>query len=126
MPPESITRARHLRKQSTDAEETLWRHLRNRQLAGYKFRRQAPLGKYIVDFLCYEQKLVIEIDGGQHQLRSKSDSERTNWLEAQGFRVVRFWNNQVLAETEAVLEAILRELQREDSPSPPYQVRGRL
>ena len=114
----SVSRARRLRKQSTEAEKTLWRHLRNRQLAGYKFRRQAPLGKYVVDFLCYEQKLVIEIDGGQHQCRSKSDSERTNWLEGQGFRVVRFWNNQVLAETEAVLEAILRELQREDSPSP--------
>ena len=114
----SVSRARHLRKQSTDAEKILWRHIRSRQLAGYKFRRQAPIGKYIVDFLCYEQKLVIEIDGGQHQLRSKSDSERTNWLEAQGFRVVRFWNNQVLAETEAVLEAILREMQGEDSPSP--------
>ena len=72
------------------------------------------------------EKLVIEIDGGQHQLRSKSDSERTNWLEAQGFRVIRFWNNQVLAETEAVLEAILREMQGEDSPSPPHRVRGRL
>ena len=114
----SVSRARQLRKQSTDAEKILWRHIRSRQLAGYKFRRQAPIGKYIVDFLCYEQKLVIEIDGGQHQLRSKSDSERTNWLEAQGFRVVRFWNNQVLAETEAVLEAILREMQGEDSPSP--------
>ena len=114
----SVSRARQLRKQSTDAEKILWRHIRSRQLAGYKFRRQAPIGKYIVDFLCYEQKLVIEIDGGQHQLRSKSDSERTNWLEAQGFRVVRFWNNQVLAETEAVLEAILLEMQGEDSPSP--------
>ena len=114
----SVSRARQLRKQSTDAEKILWRHIRSRQLAGYKFRRQAPIGKYIVDFLCYEQKLVIEIDGGQHQLRSKSDRERTNWLEAQGFRVVRFWNNQVLAETEAVLEAILREMQGEDSPSP--------
>ncbi len=114
----SVSRARQLRKQSTDAEKILWRHIRSRQLAGYKFRRQAPIGKYIDDFLCYEQKLVIEIDGGQHQIRSKSDSERTNWLEAQGFRVVRFWNNQVLAETEAVLEAILREMQGEDSPSP--------
>ena len=114
----SVSRARQLRKQSTDAEKILWCHIRSRQLAGYKFRRQAPIGKYIVDFLCYEQKLVIEIDGGQHQLRSKSDSERTNWLEAQGFRVVRFWNNQVLAETEAVLDAILRQLQGEESPSP--------
>ena len=118
MASNSVSRARHLRKQSTEAEKTLWRHVRSRQLAGYKFRRQAPLGKYIADFLCYERGLVIEIDGGQHQLRSKSDSERTNWLEAQGFRVIRFWINQVLAETEAVLEAILRELEREDSPSP--------
>ncbi len=118
MTVESIPKARYLRKQSTEAEKTLWRQLRNRQLAGYKFRRQAPIGKYIVDFLCYEQILVIEIDGGQHQSRVEADSERTNWLETQGFRVIRFWNNQVLAEAEAVLEEILRELQKEDSPSP--------
>ena len=118
MAKRTASRARNLRKQSTDAEQVLWRHLRSRQLAGCKFRRQAPLGKYIVDFLCYERNLVIEIDGGQHQLRTEEDSIRTNWLEAQGFRVVRFWNNQVLAETEAVLEAILRELQSEESPSP--------
>ena len=101
MTAESIPKARYLRKQSTEAEKTLWRQLRNRELAGCKFRRQAPIGKYIVDFLCYEQKLVIEIDGGQHQSRVEADSERTDWLETQGYRVVRFWNNQVLAENRS-------------------------
>ncbi len=118
MAPQGAARARHLRQSSTEAEKTLWRHLRSRQLAGCKFRRQAPLGRYIVDFLCYERNLVIEVDGGQHQLRSEEDSIRTNWLEACGFRVARFWNNQVLEETEAVLDAILRQLQGEESPSP--------
>ena len=126
MASNSVSRARHVRKQSTEAEKTLWRHVRSRQLAGYRFRRQAPLGKYIADFLCYERGLVIEIDGGQHQRRTEADKKRTNWLETQGFRVIRFWINQVLAETEAVLEAILREMQGEDSPSPPHRVRGRL
>ncbi len=100
MASQSIPKARHLRKQSTEAEKSLWRQLRNRQLAGHKFRRQAPLGKYVVDFLCYERSLVIEVDRGQHQLKTEADEERTNWLETQGYRVVRFWNNQVLGETK--------------------------
>ena len=104
-------RARRLRKQSTDAEKALWRLLRNRQLGGHKFRRQAPLGRYIVDFLCFERKLVVEIDGGQHQVRAAADRERTKWLESQGYRVIRFWNNEVLVETDAVREAILAALE---------------
>ena len=114
----STALARNLRRKATDAEKAMWRLLRNRQLAGCKFRRQVPLGDYIVDFVCYERDLVVEIDGGYHQMRTTEDAERTACLESQGFRVVRFWNNQVLSEPEAVLEAILLELQREDSPSP--------
>ena len=119
MASRNTQRARRLRKQSTDAERALWRHLRNRHLGGYKFRRQAPIGSYIVDFLCLERKLVIELDGGQHQLRAGLDRERTKRLESQGYRVVRFWNNQVLRETAAVLEAIVQALEREtEDPSP--------
>ena len=109
----STQRARRLRKQSTDAERTLWRLLRNRQLDGRKFRRQVPLGPYIVDFFCHERSLVIEIDGGQHQARAAADRARTRRLEAQGYRVIRFWNNEVLREPEAVQAAILAELRRE-------------
>ena len=78
---------------------------------GYKFRRQAPVGKYIVDFLCYRPRLVVELDGGQHQEQADYDNERTRWLESRGFKVIRFWNNQVLEEAEAVEEAILIALQ---------------
>ena len=110
-------KARELRKQSTDAESALWNLLRNRQLTGYKFRRQALIGKYIVDFLCFERKLVVELDGGQHQERTTYDSERTKILEARGYRVVRFWNSEVLEDADAVLQAILIALE-EGTPSP--------
>lgn len=106
-----ISRARRLRRQATDAERLLWRKLRGKSL-GAKFRRQAPIGPYIVDFVCFEKKLVIELDGSQHaspQGRAY-DATRTQWLESQGFRVLRFWDNQVLTETEGVLERILQEL----------------
>ncbi|MYD50686.1 MAG: endonuclease domain-containing protein [Dehalococcoidia bacterium] len=99
-------RARHLRKNLTDAEQGLWNIIRNRQVLGYRFRRQAPIGPYIVDFVCFENRLVIEVDGGQHLERADYDAERTAWLESAGFRVVRFWNNQVLQEKDAVREAI--------------------
>ena len=112
---ESISKARKLRHESTDAERALWRLLRRRQLAGYKFRRQVPAGPYIVDFMCYSPRLVIELDGGQHQAQSAYDAARTRWLEARGFRVIRFWNNQVLQESEAVAQAILNHLQALDA-----------
>ena len=96
-------KARKLRKQSTDAESALWNLLRNRQLTGHKFRRQAPIGKYIVDFLCFERNLVVELDGGQHQEQTGYDTERTRVLESRGHRVIRFWNNLVLEDTDAVL-----------------------
>ena len=89
----------------------MWSLLRNRQFAGHRFRRQTPVGQYIVDFVCFERKLVVEIDGGHHQKQSRYDDERTNWLESEGFRVLRFWNNQVLEEMDSVLDAILAALE---------------
>ena len=123
------SKARDLRQHSTDAELALWMRLRNRQLAGYKFRRQIPISKYIVDFVCFERKMIIEVDGGHHQEQISSDTVRTTWLESQGFQVLRFWNHEVLADTEAVQEAILVALQESstspDSPSPqPSPVKG--
>jgi len=77
--------AKNLRKKSTDAERLLWRHLRAKQLEGFKFRRQQPIGNYVVDFVCFENRIVIEVDGGQHAIEKEKDSERTKWLESQGF-----------------------------------------
>jgi very-short-patch-repair endonuclease len=103
-------KARQLRKNMTDAERTLWKHLRLRQFAGYKFRRQQPIGKYIVDFVCFERKLVIELDGSQHSEEVVYDLERSAWLQEQGFRILRFWHNQVFNETDGVKEAIIAAL----------------
>ena len=102
---ESVIRAKTLRKNATDTERQLWRYLRNRQ-SGIKFRQQQPPGHYIVDFVCFEKRLIIEIEGGQHQEQAEYDEVRTDWLRQQGYEVLRFWNNQVLNEIEAVLEAI--------------------
>lgn len=103
-----IKRARQLRRRQTDAEAKLWRELRNRQFVDAKFRRQVPLGGYIVDFLCEEQALIVELDGGQHAADSNHDQERTQWLENEGYRVVRFWNNDVMENIEGVLEELRR------------------
>jgi very-short-patch-repair endonuclease len=103
-------RARELRKHMTEAERTLWKHLRLRQFAGHKFRRQQPIGQYIVDFVCFERRLIIEVDGSQHSEHNLTDTRRTECLQTEGFRVLRFWNNQVLAETDAVKEKILEML----------------
>ena len=100
----TIARARHLRRVMTDAERRLWRELRAHRFAAWHFRRQHPVGPYIVDFICLAARLVIEIDGGQHS--PDRDGRRTAWLEAAGFRVLRFWNNEVLANSEGVLQAI--------------------
>ncbi len=101
--------ARGLRKQMTDAETRLWFHLRRRQLAGLRFRKQHPLGPYVVDFVCLEAALVVELDGSQH-LDCAGDAARDGWLEAQGFRVLRFWNDDVLLRTDRVLATILDSL----------------
>ena len=106
----NTVRARGLRNNPTEAERALWKHLRIRQLNGHKFRRQQPLGPYIVDFVCIEKRLIIEVDGGQHSETVVTDAKRTLWLEAQGFRVLRFWNHQVLADIEAVMEVIKEAL----------------
>ncbi|HEX9667547.1 MAG TPA: endonuclease domain-containing protein [Thermodesulfobacteriota bacterium] len=103
-------RAQALRKNPTDAERKLWAHLRLLQLGGYKFRRQHSLGPYIVDFICIEKKLIIEVDGGQHDDNKFYDSKRDKWLENKGFRVLRFWNNEVLTYIENVKEVIAGEL----------------
>jgi very-short-patch-repair endonuclease len=103
--------SRTLRKNSTDAERKMWSLLRNRQLQDHKFRRQHPLRKYIVDFVCLEKQLIIEVDGGQHLKRKKEDEDRTQILETQGYRVLRFWNDQVLKETDSVFEVILKALE---------------
>jgi len=103
-------RARQLRKSMTDAEHALWARLRRRQVHGYKFRRQHPLSGYIVDFVCLDEKLVVEVDGGQHDEQRDEDARRTRCLEQEGFRVMRFWNHQVLGELDAVIEAIAEVL----------------
>ncbi|WP_028628984.1 endonuclease domain-containing protein [Pseudomonas sp. D(2018)] len=102
---ERLEFARRLRVEQTDAERLLWQHLRNRLLSGLKFRRQQPLGPYFADFYCHEHKLVVELDGGQH-LENPVDSRRDAWLVTNGYRVLRFWNHDVLQQTNAVLEAI--------------------
>ena len=111
--------ARDLRKDQTDAEARLWAILRNKRLAGKKFRRQHAIPPYVVDFFCNEASLVIEVDGGQHGETRRRDEERTAFLEEKGLRVIRFWNHEVLQSTDAVLEVIWRELHGPSSrPSP--------
>ena len=102
--------ARSLRKNQTDAERKLWRCLRARELCGFKFRRQYPIAPYIVDFICVEKRLIVEIDGGQHATMTEIDNTRTEFLNARGCRVLRFWNNEVLDQLDAVLAKILDSL----------------
>jgi very-short-patch-repair endonuclease len=109
--------ARTLRRNQTDAERRLWSRVRNRQLSGFKFRRQFPIPSYIVDFICTEAGLIVELDGGQHQQSKKVDGRRTAFLGKQGYEVVRFWDNDVLLTTDSVLEKILEYL-RAPHPSP--------
>jgi len=103
---------RRLRRDQTTAEQQLWSHLRDRQLAGYKFRRQVPLGAFIVDLACYDSRLVIELDGGQHSdaAQDAKDRARTAWLQSRGFRVLRFWNHEVQEDIDGVLTRILEAL----------------
>ena len=111
---------RKLRTEPTDAEHKLWQYLRGRQLEGCKFRRQHPFGDYILDFVCLDRKLVVELDGGQHAANSTYDGERTSFLEKAGFRVLRFWNNEVFENIEGVVQVIIAALvERASTPSPP-------
>ena len=113
--------AKSLRASMTDAEKRLWYLLRDRRLSGYKLRRQVPIGPYIADFACLSARLIVELDGGQHAEQPEKDAIRDEWLKSQGFRVLRFWNNDVLANTEGVLQAILEHsenLSPHPHPSP--------
>ena len=110
-------RARSSRRGQTDAERRLWFALRSRRLAGYKFRRQHPINGFVVDFACTRYRLIVEADGGQHA-DNPGDVRRAFILEAQGWRVLRFWNNDILSNTEGVVETILRELTKPEAPSP--------
>jgi very-short-patch-repair endonuclease len=121
----NISRARQLRNNLTDAERRLWSALRGRQLADVKFRRQAPIGPYIVDFVSFQCKLIIELDGGQHTEQVQYDGQRTEWLHSQGFQVLRFWNHQVFEDLDAILELIWRKVKdRSPLPNPPHQGEG--
>ena len=107
--------ARMLRKRSTSAEKLLWQQLRGSELEGHKFRRQQPVGPYILDFVNFEKRIVIELDGGQHAIKKGSDKNRDAWLKAEGFKVLRFWNNDIFENLEGILEVIRKRL---ISPSP--------
>jgi very-short-patch-repair endonuclease len=119
LPSDTLDRARVLRTSSTDAERAVWRRLRNGQLPGFKFRRQYPIPPYIADFCCTSMKLVVELDGSQHL--PEADDTRTRFLESKGFKVLRFWDNDALQRTDAVIEAIWNACARpapHPNPSP--------
>jgi len=113
----STSRARSLRRRSTRAEWVLWLALRDRRLGGFKFARQQPIGRFYVDFVCREHRLIVEVDGGQHADNS-GDRERDAYLSAQGYRVVRVWNGDVLANIQGVLEMLKSELENAPHPVP--------
>jgi len=108
--------AKKLRQQSTDAERILWKYLRAHRMAGYKFRHQVVIEPYIVDFMCLKARLIVEADGGQHLEQLDSDTKRTILLESLGYKVIRFWNHEILGNTETVLEQIHSHLIEAPSP----------
>ena len=118
--------ARRLRRRQTDAERILWFRLRDRRLANLKFKRQVPIGGFVVDFCCSDAKLIIELDGGQHARLEARDQDRTTALEAMGYLVLRFWNNDVLKNIDGVLEEIRRLVTTTPTPNPSPQGGGEL
>ena len=114
--------AKILRKRPTEAEKFMWRYLRSKQLEGLKFRRQEPIGNYVVDFVCYEKKIIVEIDGGQHC--AERDGNRNRWLESQDFKILRFWNTEVLKNSQGVWEVIRKNCLSCDPPSPAPPIKG--
>lgn len=104
--PIILQRAREMRREATEPERRLWSKLRRKQLDGYKFRRQHPIGRFIVDFYCHQARLVVEVDGASHAFEEEYDAARTAWLEAQGLRVIRFHNRTVMENLEGVLQMI--------------------
>ncbi|MDF2764445.1 MAG: uncharacterized protein K0S81_1439 [Rhodospirillales bacterium] len=123
--PRTLVLARKLRAEMTDAERKLWSLVRRKQLEGCRFRRQVPLGPFVADFACLPARLIVEVDGGQHGLRTEHDARRTKWLEQFGWRVLRFWNADVLREPENVLEIIrLALIDPPPQPSPDSEARS--
>jgi very-short-patch-repair endonuclease len=120
-PSGTLDRARQLRRDATEAEKRLWRALREK-LPQAKWRRQMPIGPYFADFACFAERLIVELDGGQHASASEYDAARTRFMEGQNYRVLRFWNNDVMENMEGVLETIAAAL----SPSPPQPAAGAL
>jgi very-short-patch-repair endonuclease len=130
VPKQKRAFAKALRAKATDAEIALWRLLRSRRLADMKFRRQVPIGPWILDFVSFEQRLVVEVDGGQHA-ENEYDERRDNDLSERGFRVLRFWNNDILMQPQSVMELIVDVVARSPSPvcapggaHPPSPTRG--
>ena len=119
-------RSRQLRRNATAAERKLWPYLSARKMAGVRFNRQFPVGQFICDFVSREKRLVIELDGGQHALAAEYDERRTRFLHAQGYRVIRFWNNEVLDNIDGVLIVIRQALDNTPSPSPSRKREGSL
>jgi very-short-patch-repair endonuclease len=111
-----VSTARRLRRDQTDAERALWFRLRDRRLAGLKFRRQRPIASYVADFCCESARLIVELDGGQHATSQEEDAKRTAALEAQDYLVLRFWNDDVLKNADGVVESIINTLK----PIPPH------
>ncbi|QNA84244.1 DUF559 domain-containing protein [Sphingomonas sp. So64.6b] len=117
-------RARELRANATDAERRLWAHLSARKIAGARFNRQVPIGPFICDFVSRGAKLVIEVDGGQHDWNAETDRTRTRYIESHGFRVIRFWNNDVMESIEGVVAKIEQALADRPSPNPSREREG--
>jgi very-short-patch-repair endonuclease len=111
--------ARTLRKNMTDAERKLWTQLRAKRFINVKFNRQAPIGPYIADFCSFDSRLIVEVDGGQHDVTREADTLRTSFLESEGFTVIRFWNNEVLTNLEGVMYAIEQALKAQNSTKQP-------
>lgn len=116
-------RGRELRHNATDAERRLWQHLRGRQLEGFKFRRQYPIARYIADFACVEAGVVVELDGGQHGVQSAYDAQRSLALGAAGYRVLRFWNDEVFNNMHGIID-VIRATLLQPHPNPPLSGRG--
>ncbi len=110
----TLNHVRKLRKNTTETEKYLWHHLRARRLNHYKFRRQYLIYPYVVDFICLSHKLIVECDGSQHQAQEEYDQKRTNFLTTQGYRVMRFWNNEIFRETSLVLNIIVTALEEKE------------
>jgi len=123
LPTTTLEHSRQLRRDMTDAERKLWQCLRGGQLDGLKFRRQHPIPPYVADFCCVGEKLIVELDGSQHN--EQKDATRTRYLESQGWRILRFWDNDALSQTEAVIEAIWNEIEKPNPhPNPSPDGRG--